>query len=346
MIYTLEIIAFFQGLFLLIVILRSYHKYKKTSVWLLIGGILSIVLMMLSEKSSALYQSPSDWHLFDSSFFVTFFVLFLKYSDPRRDSFHWKDSFFFIPNIIYFSVEFLEMEFGEAFWPLEILEMIAETIFFGYLVYSFFLVRKGQTQKWFVYFLVPLVGLTALSFLMEVYEWLVNEDLFIPENSILETPFVIFVVLFFYTISFKMITDPNSVLFIKNVPKYRQSGLSEDRVPGYYSRMLEYMEQEKPYLDQDFSVSKMAEALQVPKQYISEILSVHYQTNFQDFVGHYRVTAFLDLLTSGKGDQFTLFGTAQQVGFKSKSTFNTTFKKIKGSTPREFLSTIPSKNDL
>jgi AraC-like DNA-binding protein len=35
-------------------------------------------------------------------------------------------------------------------------------------------------------------------------------------------------------------------------------------------------------------------------------------------------------------------GIANEVGFKSKSSFNTTFKKIYGVTPSEFKKTLPS----
>ena len=42
---------------------------------------------------------------------------------------------------------------------------------------------------------------------------------------------------------------------------------------------------------------------------------------------------------------YTLFGIASEVGFSSKSSFNATFKKVKGLTPTQFKNSIP-KNKI
>ena len=100
------------------------------------------------------------------------------------------------------------------------------------------------------------------------------------------------------------------------------------------------MEKEKLYIKAKLSVHDVANKLQVPRQHISEVLNVHMNVSFQDFINEYRVNAFINCLQKEQYAHYTLFGIANEVGFNSKSSFNTTFKKIKGLTPSEFKKTL------
>ena len=76
--------------------------------------------------------------------------------------------------------------------------------------------------------------------------------------------------------------------------------------------------------------------LEVPKQHISEVLNQELKSNFNEFINSYRIESFIEYLKLKEYKNFTLFGIAQEAGFKSKTTFNSSFKKIKGLTPSEF----------
>jgi YesN/AraC family two-component response regulator len=89
-------------------------------------------------------------------------------------------------------------------------------------------------------------------------------------------------------------------------------------------------------MDSKLSLTSLAEKLEIPKQYISEILNIHMDTNFQDFVNGYRIDAFLERLNDPKYSNYSLLGIANDVGFSSKSNFYATFKKHKGITPTEY----------
>jgi AraC-like DNA-binding protein len=56
----------------------------------------------------------------------------------------------------------------------------------------------------------------------------------------------------------------------------------------------------------------------------------------------YRAEEFVECLKDEKFKNYSIMGIANEVGFKSKSSFNTTFKKIYGVTPSEFKKTLPS----
>lgn len=100
------------------------------------------------------------------------------------------------------------------------------------------------------------------------------------------------------------------------------------------------MEVEKFYLNNKLSIQDVAVKIEVPRQYLSEVLNLHLNISFQDFVNNYRVEEFIDRLQKDQNKHFTLLGIAMDVGFSSKSSFNTTFKRIKGLTPTQYKKTV------
>ncbi len=340
MLKIIQIIAIVQGFFLITVLLSSLKIYRKPAVWLLIGSIISIILYVIADDNNNLFQSGADWFFFDSSLFVTFFVLFVKYYAAKIDKFRPWDFLYFVPNLLYFFIEVFESISPEEMMVVEIAEMCIELIFLGYLLKTIYLLFKTNTQKWFLYFAIPLILLMFLSFIDEILGWFTIENLLFPDKGILNTYYILLIAFLFYAISLKLIVAPKSILHIKDTPKYRTSGLNPELAGVYKNRIIRYMEVENRFLKSNFNISIMAEELKIPKQYISEVLNMHLNTNFQEFINSYRVNLFIEKLKSGEYGKYTLFGIAQEVGFNSKSTFNSVFKSHKGMTPSQFKKTL------
>ncbi|WP_200911889.1 helix-turn-helix domain-containing protein [Pedobacter sp. Hv1] len=55
--------------------------------------------------------------------------------------------------------------------------------------------------------------------------------------------------------------------------------------------------------------------------------------HFYDFVNAYRIESAMDILKGATKSKVTLLKILYEVGFNSKSSFNTAFKKHSGSTP-------------
>ena len=66
------------------------------------------------------------------------------------------------------------------------------------------------------------------------------------------------------------------------------------------------MEEEKGFMDSSLSLTSLAQRLEIPKQYISEILNTHLNTNFQDFLNGYRIDAFIEKLNDTKYSNYSL----------------------------------------
>lgn len=100
-----------------------------------------------------------------------------------------------------------------------------------------------------------------------------------------------------------------------------------------YEILLAYMKNERPFLESDLTVKKMAKKLQTNTHYISEVINQKFGYNFNQFINEYRVNEACKLLSNHNNNHFTIESIAQQSGFKSKSAFNNAFKSITGVTP-------------
>jgi AraC-like DNA-binding protein len=129
----------------------------------------------------------------------------------------------------------------------------------------------------------------------------------------------------------------NEILRIfKDDARYKTSGMPPDRFKKYAQELLTVMEEEKPYLDPEMSVSKMANRLGIPKENISQLINQRFYMNFNQFLNKYRVEEAKRRLLDPKESQFVVLKIAHDVGFNSKSTFNSAFKKFAGMSPSQW----------
>lgn len=118
--------------------------------------------------------------------------------------------------------------------------------------------------------------------------------------------------------------------------KYAQSKLSHNELEGLKTKLETLMIEKKPYLNRKLLKADLAEMLGVSNPEIARLLNENIGMNFFEFVNYYRIKEFVELAKSDKAKTLTFFGLAQEAGFNSKSTFNKSFKKLMGSTPREY----------
>jgi AraC-like DNA-binding protein len=118
--------------------------------------------------------------------------------------------------------------------------------------------------------------------------------------------------------------------------KYEKSTLTTERAESYLKRLLQTMETEKPFLDGDLTLQKLAERLSIPVNHLSQIINEQQGQNFVDFVNAYRVKEAQRMLLDSSKKHYTVLAIAEEVGFNSKSAFNAAFKKHAHMTPTEF----------
>lgn len=101
-------------------------------------------------------------------------------------------------------------------------------------------------------------------------------------------------------------------------------------------RLERWMQQEAPYLRADLTLKGLAEDLDMAPRALSRLIHRHADCHFSDFVNGHRVQAAQRELLSGDDPSRTILDIAYAVGFNSKSSFNSAFKRKTGLTPSQF----------
>jgi AraC-like DNA-binding protein len=122
-----------------------------------------------------------------------------------------------------------------------------------------------------------------------------------------------------------------------DIEKYKTTGLSSEDARKFLPTLLNFMESEKPYLNNQLTISQLADQLKIPQHHLSQIINEQIGKNFFEFVNSYRVEEVKRRIAGNKNNKFTLLAIAYDSGFNSKSSFNTIFKKQTGLTPKEYM---------
>jgi AraC-like DNA-binding protein len=118
--------------------------------------------------------------------------------------------------------------------------------------------------------------------------------------------------------------------------KYATSSLSASERETYLQRLLELMSGEKLYLDPELSIEDLANRLALPVKTVSQVINESLQQSFFDFVNTFRINEAKVLLSNPADKKITVLEVMYKVGFNSKSSFNTAFKKLTQMTPTDF----------
>jgi AraC-type DNA-binding domain-containing proteins len=108
------------------------------------------------------------------------------------------------------------------------------------------------------------------------------------------------------------------------------------RTEDHFARLKELIEDHHLYRDPELSMTKLALKTGLSNSYLSQIINQKQGQNFFDFINAYRVQEVKAHMRDKDFDHYTILALAQSAGFKSKSTFNSVFKKMTGMTPSAY----------
>lgn len=118
--------------------------------------------------------------------------------------------------------------------------------------------------------------------------------------------------------------------------KYERSGLNKDKADEYYSKLIHLMEDEKIFTKNKLTLGELAEMISISSHNLSEIINTKGGMNFFDFINKYRIEEVKKQIINPEKSNLTILAIAMEVGFNSKSSFNTLFKKYEKITPTEY----------
>jgi len=128
--------------------------------------------------------------------------------------------------------------------------------------------------------------------------------------------------------------------------KYSVSPLDEGQKQKIKKDILHAMEYDKIYLNNDISINKLAQHLNISRTYISQVINEKFNVNFTNFVNEYRIRDARRLLSDARNKKYTIESVARSVGFNSRPSFNSAFKKYTGITPSFYLRSVHGEQSI
>jgi len=189
----------------------------------------------------------------------------------------------------------------------------------GFAVFLFFLLFSGLIFRWF-----------NLSVVIDSYHftWLVM---------------VIYIFgIGFYGYKQKGIFSDYEVKIEKQLvsepdkDQYKKSGLREEEASMIQESLELIMDRDKPYLDYDITLPKLADILNTTSHKLSQVINEKYNANFFEFINRYRLIDLKVLLKDESNADTKIMALAYDCGFNSKSAFYSFFKKETFLTPTDY----------
>jgi AraC-like DNA-binding protein len=185
-------------------------------------------------------------------------------------------------------------------------------------------------SKWFGYLFGGIIFIFVFKLLT-----------FITWNVLGYADICIFITAIFFIFSFILINmlvlyglfNPEQLI---NYFKYQSSSLNGNVKDKHFNELLALLDHKKLYLDPLLSLDKLARQLSITGKQLSQLINENAGNNFNDFINKYRIEEAQNLMKNSGGQQPNILEIAYRVGFNSKSTFNTAFKKFTNSTPSEY----------
>jgi AraC-like DNA-binding protein len=113
--------------------------------------------------------------------------------------------------------------------------------------------------------------------------------------------------------------------------------LSNDLLEKIESQIQKYLQDNRPYLAQGFSLTIISQNTGIPAHQLSYYFNDYLKTSFNDWKNHLRIEYVVSEINQGKHENFTLESLASSSGFASRANFNKAFLLEMNQTPTEYI---------
>ena len=234
-------------------------------------------------------------------------------------------------------------------------EIVSEIQFISYIIAIFIVLKKYKTiylenysnanysvYKWL--FQITLFSCIAHSFVLvrwflsnSIYqEYVLNINLLISFSVLSITIFFVLKALYYPQLftGINMNLEPLSTTSKK---KTKALSAKESEVESQYlETLITFMNDKKPYLDFELTLQKLSVKTKIPEKELSLLINHHLGKHFFDFINEYRINDAKILLQDPTQKELTVLEILYEVGFNSKSSFYSAFKKATNQTPTQY----------
>jgi AraC-like DNA-binding protein len=109
-----------------------------------------------------------------------------------------------------------------------------------------------------------------------------------------------------------------------------------EAVLSQISILKQYMAEKEPFLNPSLTIHELSNQIEIPVRDLSVLINHHIDQHFFDFVNEYRIQKAMSILKDPLKSDLTVLEILYEVGFNSKSSFNTSFKKYTNLTPTAY----------
>lgn len=292
------------------------------------------------------------------------YVLAVCYSDFRLK---WKHTIHLLPfivvNVLFIPRIYKSIEEGNFIGPLNqmseiyFIQILIEFQYIFYIVSVFLILKKYKeiylenytnpsvsTYKWL--FQMTCVFLVAHSIvaLKNILRYSGFREVFLWANVLVGT-IALFITCWFIMKALKypeLFRGVNSKLVLTKdiLPEINEKpeavNQQNDLINAQISTLKQYMTEKEPFLDPSLTIQELANQISIPVRDLSILINHHIDQHFFDFVNEYRIQKAMQILRDQSKKQLTVLEILYEVGFNSKSSFNTSFKKYTNLTPTSY----------
>lgn len=197
------------------------------------------------------------------------------------------------------------------------------SIFVFLAVYQYYIFSK-QNRKSFNKFLLPVLVSNVVIFL--TYQLISTGwvQIYCAGGSLVFS-FV------FYANFLILFNKKYHMTSVKEANRYSNKKISGEQADSFVSKLESLMDSEELYKNPNLKLSDLASKMNMSAHQLSQLLNDNLGKSFSTYINEYRINEACEKIDSGSYLKIEEIG--YEVGFNSKSTFFSTFKKIKNTTP-------------
>ncbi len=235
-------------------------------------------------------------------------------------------------------------------WEVITMHIFIHTQLVFYFTISFFVLKRAksiffenhsnntiQAYKWLHQILLFWIAIISIALIKNILKYTNLEDPIFPFFQMILIVAILMVSCWYIL---KALNNPDLFKGVDSKTKLTKDLLEETHHKSENGAIINdlklFMDKEEPYLNPSLSIRNLAQQMNIPVRELSIAINHDLNQHFFDFVNEYRIKRAMHLLRDTNQPKLTVLEILYDVGFNSKSSFNTAFKKYTNVTPTQY----------
>ncbi len=199
--------------------------------------------------------------------------------------------------------------------------------------------------NWIKIMLNGALFIISIDLIIRMYELFYKDFIWYQDYLIVATMIILVVYLGYNGVNQSKVLLPDFLLreaepIIDKSKEVSFSNTKKEEFELLKTKLETVLTTNKPYLDENLTLGKLAEQLSTTDKKLSTLLNQFMDTTFYDLINKYRVAATIEKMPLEAYKKYNLFGIACECGFKSRTSFGRIFKKETGYSPSAYKKNI------